>query len=144
MRMTQLRQQGLPAQIRRPFIPTVVTTLSESTFPSGVLVRSRGLEPPRVAPLAPQASASTNSATTADEIGARPRGRARRATGLDVTNRPRTNKGLTLRPIGVIAAARRKPAQPRLTPVQWRMFLVPGGWSEGRYAHCTQPRESGA
>jgi hypothetical protein len=29
------------------------------------LVRSRGLEPPRVAPLAPQASASTNSATTA-------------------------------------------------------------------------------
>jgi peptidoglycan/xylan/chitin deacetylase (PgdA/CDA1 family) len=30
-----------------------------------VLVRSRGLEPPRVAPLAPQASASTNSATTA-------------------------------------------------------------------------------
>jgi hypothetical protein len=32
---------------------------------SGELVRSRGLEPPRVAPLAPQASASTNSATTA-------------------------------------------------------------------------------
>src|SRR6266404_7246318 len=30
-----------------------------------VLVRSRGLEPPRVAPLAPQASASTSSATTA-------------------------------------------------------------------------------
>src|SRR5215208_8062909 len=29
------------------------------------MVRSRGLEPPRVAPLAPQASASTNSATTA-------------------------------------------------------------------------------
>src|SRR6202162_4716934 len=29
------------------------------------LVRSRGLEPPRVSPLAPQASASTNSATTA-------------------------------------------------------------------------------
>jgi hypothetical protein len=32
-----------------------------------VLVRSRGLEPPRVAPLAPQASASTSSATTASE-----------------------------------------------------------------------------
>jgi integrase len=29
------------------------------------LVRSRGLEPPRISPLAPQASASTNSATTA-------------------------------------------------------------------------------
>jgi hypothetical protein len=29
------------------------------------MVRSRGLEPPRVAPLAPQASASTSSATTA-------------------------------------------------------------------------------
>src|SRR5690606_34769201 len=29
------------------------------------LVRSRGLEPPRVAPLPPQGSASTNSATTA-------------------------------------------------------------------------------
>src|SRR5262249_46269689 len=39
-----------------------------------VVVRSRGLEPPRVAPLAPQASASTNSATTANERG--PRGRA--------------------------------------------------------------------
>src|ERR1700674_5546769 len=34
------------------------------------LVRSRGLEPPRVAPLAPQASASTTSATTADGLGA--------------------------------------------------------------------------
>src|SRR5262249_17678828 len=33
-----------------------------------MLVRSRGLEPPRVAPLAPQASASTNSATTADGL----------------------------------------------------------------------------
>jgi hypothetical protein len=31
-------------------------------------VRSRGLEPPRVAPLAPQASASTNSATTANGL----------------------------------------------------------------------------
>ena len=31
------------------------------------LVRPRGLEPPRVAPLAPQASASTNSATAAGE-----------------------------------------------------------------------------
>ena len=41
------------------------------------VVRSRGLEPPRVAPLAPQASASTNSATTACGVGAC---RKRRAT----------------------------------------------------------------
>jgi predicted nicotinamide N-methyase len=40
------------------------------------MVRSRGLEPPRVAPLAPQASASTNSATTACGVDARPSGRA--------------------------------------------------------------------
>src|SRR5262249_60506147 len=33
------------------------------------LVRARGLEPPRVAPLAPQASASTSSATTACGLG---------------------------------------------------------------------------
>src|SRR5215204_6173600 len=32
---------------------------------SNQLVRSRGLEPPRVSPLAPQASASTNSAMAA-------------------------------------------------------------------------------
>jgi len=38
------------------------------------VVRSRGLEPPRVAPLAPQASASTNSATTADGVSASPGG----------------------------------------------------------------------
>src|SRR3954447_7208242 len=45
------------------------------TCEKGLLVRSRGLEPPRVAPLAPQASASTNSATTAEGMNAsrRPR-----------------------------------------------------------------------
>src|SRR5262249_52456182 len=42
-----------------------------------VLVRSRGLEPPRVAPLAPQASASTNSATTAWGLDAPADGTAR-------------------------------------------------------------------
>ena len=56
------------------------------------LVRSRGLEPPRVAPLAPQASASTNSATTADGMNAG-RGAARRSKRLDVTNQPPWNKG---------------------------------------------------
>ncbi len=34
------------------------------------MVRPRGLEPPRVAPLAPQASASTNSATAACGVNA--------------------------------------------------------------------------
>ena len=52
------------------------------------MVRSRGLEPPRVAPLAPQASASTNSATTA--VG---QGRSQRSGALDVTNRSPANKG---------------------------------------------------
>src|SRR5215467_5144488 len=58
------------------------------------LVRSRGLEPPRVAPLAPQASASTNSATTA--CGVNP-GVPRRATAHDVTNRPPADKGALMR-----------------------------------------------
>src|SRR6266581_8042156 len=53
------------------------------------MVRSRGLEPPRVAPLAPQASASTNSATTA--VGGRPLAAERLRP--DVTNRPPGNKG---------------------------------------------------
>jgi hypothetical protein len=45
------------------------------------VVRSRGLEPPRVAPLAPQASASTSSATTASGgTPSRKNGQGRRAT----------------------------------------------------------------
>src|SRR3954454_17355004 len=59
------------------------------TCEKGLLVRSRGLEPPRVAPLAPQASASTNSATTAAGI----RGPLRLACdGAHVTNQTRPNK----------------------------------------------------
>src|ERR1044072_3735646 len=53
------------------------------------MVRSRGLEPPRVAPLAPQASASTNSATTACEEEAGP---SRRLARAHVTNRPGGDK----------------------------------------------------
>src|SRR5262245_45410671 len=56
------------------------------------MVRSRGLEPPRVAPLAPQASASTNSATTADGGEREPAKPRVDATALDVTNRSRRNK----------------------------------------------------
>src|SRR5215216_7418841 len=51
-----------------------------------ILVRSRGLEPPRVAPLAPQASASTTSATTAG-WGERPPCRTARRPRVHVTNR---------------------------------------------------------
>src|SRR3954449_1865713 len=51
--------------------------------------RARGLEPPRVAPLAPQASASTNSATTACEEECRT---SRRLARARVTNRPEGDK----------------------------------------------------
>src|SRR4030081_2855129 len=57
------------------------STLLRLPEKSPKLVRPRGLEPPRVAPLAPQASASTNSATTADglagRIGRAPKARRR-------------------------------------------------------------------
>src|SRR5260370_40953187 len=46
-----------------------------------MLVRSRGLEPPRVAPLAPQASASANSATTASGRTPDPKGPRRPGNG---------------------------------------------------------------
>ena len=55
------------------------------------MVRSRGLEPPRVSPLAPQASASTNSATTA--CGEECRETRLQATAQHVTNRMCADKG---------------------------------------------------
>ncbi len=70
---------------------------SQNAVFSFEMVRSRGLEPPRVAPLAPQASASTNSATTACGVDARPSGRAT----ADVTVRLLADK---------IPAARRRRA----------------------------------
>src|ERR1051326_9344009 len=57
------------------------------------LVRSRGLEPPRVAPLAPQASASTNSATTAWGGRCRSLKAKHQATAQHVTNRVSGDKG---------------------------------------------------
>src|SRR5215213_10954296 len=53
------------------------------------MVRSRGLEPPRCYPLAPQASASTNSATTACEEECR---KSRRLATRHVTNRSGRDK----------------------------------------------------
>src|SRR6516164_4661177 len=80
------------------------------------VVRSRGLEPPRVAPLAPQASASTNSATTAGGgMRVRPAGRR---NGADVTVRLWPDKGCS-RAVGATGAAfravyREEPANQRL------------------------------
>src|SRR3972149_6172248 len=56
---------------RTPTLAPKPTQLFDETSGFVMLVRPRGLEPPRVAPLAPQASASTNSATAADEVSAR-------------------------------------------------------------------------
>ena len=56
-------------------MPESAASASYSSIRSG-MVRPRGLEPPRVAPLAPQASASTNSATAADEVKRAPMGAA--------------------------------------------------------------------
>src|ERR1700730_10851917 len=64
------------------------------------LVRSRGLEPPRVAPLAPQASASTSSATTACGLGgAGPGPGAKKPRPMEQIDRPRTGAaGKPLKP----------------------------------------------
>src|SRR5262245_9034702 len=59
MGKVELHRQPWPAPKEKRFPPLIFA-----------VVRSRGLEPPRVAPLAPQASASTNSATTAVEVNA--------------------------------------------------------------------------
>src|SRR5438105_961548 len=72
-----------------------------------LLVRSRGLEPPRVAPLAPQASASTNSATTADGMSAGSKEPGAQATALDVTNHPGRNKGCAFGTIALNRPCRR-------------------------------------
>ena len=50
---------------RTPTLAPKPTQLFDETSGFVMLVRPRGLEPPRVAPLAPQASASTNSAMAA-------------------------------------------------------------------------------
>src|SRR4051812_42653255 len=59
----------VPVPPAAPPVPPAAATRDQRRVPfqKSSMVRSRGLEPPRVAPLAPQASASTNSATTASE-----------------------------------------------------------------------------
>src|SRR5262245_9898095 len=58
--------------VRAGAIPSRALPRQRSCISSGSksLVRSRGLEPPRLAALPPQSSASTNSATTAVLLGA--------------------------------------------------------------------------
>ena len=56
------------------------------------LVRSEGLEPPRCYSLPPQGSASTNSATSAREIGLGASA-GDRINGADVTNQDWGDKG---------------------------------------------------
>src|SRR5262249_58760024 len=78
-----------------------------------LMVRSRGLEPPRVAPLAPQASASTSSATTACGFGGAGQRHGAEA-GLDVTNGPHWDKGSGLRlpgPCPSVSALVRRPLE---------------------------------
>jgi hypothetical protein len=77
-------EQSIPAPSRKVRESEQKDQLFQS-FRRFAMVRSRGLEPPRVAPLAPQASASTTSATTAGGLWSRPKAR-RRATAHHVTN----------------------------------------------------------
>jgi hypothetical protein len=86
----------------RPSLPLRQQVAKSAREPSA-LVRSRGLEPPRVAPLAPQASASTNSATTACGVSA-----PWTACAADLTNRLLADKGRARRP-GVFAPCGRAP-----------------------------------
>src|SRR5271167_4502826 len=83
------------------------------------LVRSRGLEPPRVAPLAPQASASTNSATTACGVDACLKRRANRA---DVTVSPCPDKG---RRTHISVAGEADSKGDRVTPLRACAAAVP-------------------
>ena len=82
---THQRPAG-PASDGKPVAVWIGLRQKAQPIPSSRVVRSRGLEPPRVAPLAPQASASTNSATTACGSERRPNGSASR-DGAHVTNR---------------------------------------------------------
>jgi hypothetical protein len=77
-------QHSISAPSRKVREPERKDKLFQS-FRRFAMVRSRGLEPPRVAPLAPQASASTTSATTAGGLWSRPKAR-HRATADHVTN----------------------------------------------------------
>ena len=63
--MSKLAGNETATSIRAPTQKVRVSEPKENQRLIFSVVRPRGLEPPRVAPLAPQASASTNSATAA-------------------------------------------------------------------------------
>ena len=81
-----------------PIEPLAPTTIRSGRHPANrtdlwYMVRSRGLEPPRLAALTPQASASTNSATTARAMGARTSSKRRRREQAARTRQRRTGRG---------------------------------------------------
>jgi hypothetical protein len=99
------------------------------------LVRSRGLEPPRLAALTPQASASTNSATTA-----RGRGIGRTSSKLEGREQAAPDRGVApllgrhqrpirwpthARPAGGPRAVGRRLRRPRFPQRMLRAPLVP-------------------
>ncbi len=114
--------------------------------PSQVLVRSRGLEPPRVAPLAPQASASTNSATTAWESGfARLSRRALRCNKSILYPQGRTAPP---RPKGIALnepSSRQAPLpSPRRATVDWHTSARPVAYADALAAMETRVAEIAA
>src|SRR3954462_15995997 len=81
--------------------------------PSGLVVRSEGLEPPRCYSLPPQGSASTNSATSAWETGTGLP--PDRINGADVTNHGWGDKGCGHRRSGQLRARNTGLPAPRLS-----------------------------
>src|SRR5207245_3955789 len=95
-------------------IRTVENLIENKKVSCGNLVRSRGLEPPRLAALAPQASASASSATTAtisivkamEEAVKRTNGElANQAAGLPDMSRGKLQVGPTQTRYGFFGAA---------------------------------------
>src|SRR5258708_31221255 len=74
------------------------------------MVRPRRLELPRLAALAPQAGASTNSATAAPD-----------STGRGIPNRPPSGKATRLAALQPIAPASRNADFARMSKVEWRI-----------------------
>ena len=94
------------------------------------LMRSRGLEPPRLAALTPQASASTNSATTA-----RGRGIGRTSSKLDGREQATPDRGLAS-PLQTPPTTDRlaDPNPPDGRPTEWAGKAVAAGFLSAFFA----------